>query len=205
MILSNENICKDLSTQKPLDYFIKKCMTHAKWPWFCELVTRVPPTAFCADYVHGIPHAHKCALIAFIIANELDLNIVDFNTLIYAAFFHDIGRRYYDNGKKHGVISSEKVSSFICEKDIVHMEQLKEALARHDDHAEPNDDNNAFLIWLRDIDSLDYLRLGMGEYTTQYLKTNVAKVLIKCVTELNILMYLDNHQFIYKLVHEVKI
>lgn len=203
MLLSNDNICQELSTQKSLDHFIKKCMTHTKWPWFCELVKSVPSTAFCSDYVHGIPHAHKCALIAFIIANELDLSIVDFNTLIYAAFFHDLGRRYYDNGKNHGIISAEKVASFICETDVVHMEQLKEALAKHDDRSLPSDDNNTFLVWLRDIDSLDYLRLGMGQYTTQYLKTNIAKTLIKCVTELNILMYLGNHQFIYNLVHEV--
>ena len=204
MLLSNNDIRQDLPAQKPLGYYIDKCKTHTRWSWFCELVNRVPPTAFCADHVHGIPHAHKCALIAFIIADELNLNTVDFNTLVYAAFFHDIGRKYYDNGKKHGVISSEKVASSICETDTVRMEQLKEALAKHDDRAEPNDDKNPFLLWLRDIDSLDYLRLGMGEYTTRYLKTKVAKALVTCVTELNVLMYLDDHQFIYKLTHEVK-
>ncbi len=204
MIQSNDNICQDPSTQKSLDYFIQKCMTHWKWPWFCELVKKVPATTFCSDFVHGIPHAHKCALLAFIIANELDLSIVDFNTLIYAALFHDVGRRYYDNGKKHGIISSEKIASFIDETDVVRMKQLKEALAKHDDRALAADNDNAFLIWLRDIDSLDYLRLGMGQYTTEYLKTNIAKTLVKCVTELNILMYLDD-QFINKLVHEVKI
>lgn len=71
ILLSNKNICLDLSTQKSLEYFVKKSMTHIRWPWFCELIKRVPSTVFCDDYVHGIPHAHKCALMAFIIANQM--------------------------------------------------------------------------------------------------------------------------------------
>lgn len=205
MIKASDNIKQELSTQKSLDYCIQKCKAHEKWTWFCELVKKVPPTVFCSDYVHGVSHAHKCALTAFFIANELDLNTVDFNTLVYAALFHDIGRRYYNDRRRHGIVSSEKIISFIDEKDVVHMEQLKEAVSKHDDYELTVDDDNSFLIWLRDIDSLDYLRLGMGQYTTKYLKTNIAKTLVKCSIELNIMMYLDNHQYIYKLVREVKI
>lgn len=118
---------------------------------------------------------------------------------MYAAFFHDVGRRYYDNGKKHGLISSEKVELFIDPSDTVHMWHLKDALEKHDDKLHSADEENVFLTWVRDLDSLDYLRLGISQFSTQYLKTNVAKTMVRLSLELNIYMYLDD-QFIINLI-----
>ena len=137
--------------------------------------------------------------MAFVMAMRLELSTKDFKTLVYAAFFHDVGRRYYDNGKKHGVISSEKIESFVDAKDDVHLWHLKDALAKHDDKPLPADEDNAFLTWVRDIDSLDYLRLGISQFSTRYLRTNVAQTMIRLSLELNIYMYLDD-QFIINLI-----
>lgn len=200
MMLCSDNISQNPLTQKSLEYYVRKCKVHPKWRWFCELIKRVPESEFCANRVHGLAHAQKCALTAFVFAIESDLRPIDLETLVYAAFFHDIGRRYFDEGKRHGLIGAEKVTSYIGENDFVYADLLKEALAKHDDSELPSDRNNRFLIWLRDIDSLDYLRLGMGRYTTRFLKTDAAKSLVKCVTELNIEMFLDDDRYIRNLI-----
>ena len=76
---------------------------------------------------------------------------------------------------------------------------MKDALAKHDDKPLPADEDNAFLTWVRDIDSLDYLRLGISQFSTRYLRTNVAQTMIRLSLELNIYMYLDD-QFIINLI-----
>lgn len=199
VIMANPNFPSDAINQKSATDFLEECPKHQLWPWFRSLLSRISPDSFCADYVHGIPHAHKCALMAFILATQLELSIKDLKTLVYAAFFHDVGRRYYDNGKKHGLISSEKVELYIDPSDTVHMWHLRDALEKHDDRPHPADEENIFLTWVRDLDSLDYLRLGISQFSTWYLKTNVAKTMVRLSLELNIYMYLDD-QFIINLI-----
>ena len=120
-----------------------------------------------------------------------------YQALVYAAFFHDVGRNYFFDGKKHGVISAEMIEHFVAPNEEVCWVQMKDALARHDDRKV--DDLNPFLIWLRDIDSLDYIRLGLGYFRTKYLKTAAAKAMVRFSMELNITMYSDD-QFIDKLI-----
>ena len=199
IIMANHNFPNDAIDQKTAITFLEECHNHQNWPWFVSLISRVTPDSFCPDYVHGIPHAYKCALMAFVMAVRLELSTKDFKTLVYAAFFHDVGRRYYDNGKKHGVISSEKIELFIDSNDEVHLWHLKDALSKHDDKPMPADEDNIFLTWVRDIDSLDYLRLGISQFSTRYLRTNVARTMIRLSLELNIYMYLDD-QFIINLI-----
>lgn len=160
MILANANIPQDALELPAAAHYLEKCKSHIYWKWFCELLTRISPKEFCSDYVHGIPHAYKCALMAFALAVELELEPKDFKTLVYAAFFHDVGRNYFLDGKKHGVISAEMIEHFVAPNEEVRWVQMKDTLARHDDRKV--DDINPFLTWLRDIDSLDYIRLGLG-------------------------------------------
>lgn len=197
MILANANIPKDALELPTATHYLEKCKGHIHWKWFCELLTRISPKDFCSDYVHGILHAYKCALMAFALAVELELKPKEFKTLVYAAFFHDVGRNYFLDGKKHGVISAKMIEHFVAPNEEVCWVELKDALARHDDRKV--DDINPFLTWLRDIDSLDYIRLGLGYFRTQYLKTAAAKAMIRFSMELNITMYLDD-QFIDKLI-----
>lgn len=199
IIMANPNFPDDAIKQKSVETYLQDCKKHPYWSWFSSLISRTSPDSFCLDYVHGIPHAYKCAFMAFVLAMQLELSTKDFKTLVYAAFYHDVGRRYYGNGKKHGVISSEKVDLFIDSADEVHLWHLKDALAKHDDKPQPADDDNVFLTWVRDLDSLDYLRLGISRFSTRYLKTNVAKTMIRLSLELNICMYLDD-QFIVNLI-----
>lgn len=199
IIMANPNFSNDAINQKTIEYYIQKCKKHPHWTWFSSLILRVTTDSFCSDYVHGIQHAYKCALMAFVFAMQLELPTKYFKTLVYAALYHDVGRRYYDNGRKHGVLSSEIVEVFIDLNDDIYLWHLKDALAKHDDKPLPSDEDNIILIWLRDLDSLDYLRLGLSKFSSRYLKTNVAKDMIRFSIELNIYFYLDD-RFMINLV-----
>lgn len=199
IIKSNINFPQDTFNQRSASSFLGKCQDNVNWPWFCSLITRTTNDTFCADYVHGIPHAYKCALMSFVLAMELELNTKDFKTLVYSAFFHDVGRKYNENGKKHGLLSSEKIDILIDPNDDVHLWNIKDALAKHDDSPLPSDEDNLFLIWIRDIDSLDYLRLGIPQFNAKYLKTDIARSMIRFSLELNIFVFLDV-QFIPRLI-----
>lgn len=201
IIMANSNFPSESINQKSTMTFLEECKRNRHWPWFVSLIAQTPSNSFCPDYVHGIPHAYKCALMSFVLAMKLDLPTKDFKTLVYAAFFHDVGRRYNENGKKHGLISSEKIDLFIDPKDDIHLWHIKDALAKHDDRPTPSDEDNSFLIWVRDIDSLDYLRLGLAQFNAGYLKNPIAKTMIRLSLELNILMYLDD-RFIWNFTKE---
>ncbi len=201
IIMATPNFPSDSVNQISAVSFIEECKKHLLWPWFISLIAKTPSESFCPDYVHGIPHAYKCALMAFILAMKLELTTKDFKTLVYAALFHDVGRSYNGNGKKHGLISSEKIEFFVDPNDDIHLLHLKNALAKHDAVPTVSDEDNPFLIWVRDIDSLDYLRLGLAQFNAEYLKTPIAKTMIRLSIELNILMYLDD-RFILNLTKE---
>ncbi len=191
IIKANPRIGFDAISQKSLPDYTEACRTHPLWPWFSSLLRSTRPEQFKNDIVHGIAHAHKCALMAFILAAEAGLPLTDFKTMVYAALFHDVGRNFYREGKSHGAIGSEIIQDYLQCDDAVHLAALKEAIEKHDDkHVKTN---NPFLIWLRDIDSLDYIRLGIGIYDTTHLKTDLAKSLVRLAIELNIHMYIDEH------------
>lgn len=199
IIMANSNFPKEALYQISASSYLETCQKHPNWLWFVSLLSGISPDAFCKDYVHGISHAYKCALMAFVFAMKLELPKKDLKTLVYAAFFHDMGRRYYENGKKHGVISSEKMDLFIDPNDELYIWHIKDALIKHNDKPIPTDEDNIFLIWVRDIDALDYLRLGIAQFKPQYLRTDVARTMIRFSLELNICMYLEE-KFIYNLI-----
>ena len=189
-ILGSISIPDYVVFQKPASCFLQKSYANPNWPWFCQLLSRIPANTFCDDVVHGLPHAFKCGLLAFALATEMKLDSTDLKTLIYASVFHDVGRNHYDNGKKHGIIGAELIDKYLDPDDTIIVDQLKEAIAKHDDneHSQGND----FLTWLKDVDSLDYVRLGMGQFDIRYLHTLAAKSMVRCSIELNILVFFDN-------------
>lgn len=196
ILLANPNFPPETIRQRSAASFIEECRGSCDWPWFASLIRSTEPGDFCRDRVHGLPHAHKCALMAFVLAMQLELDEKARKTLVYAALYHDVGRRYHDEGKPHGQISAEKIERFIRTGDEVYLLPLKHALARHEDRPAPSDTGNPFLPWLRSIDSLDYLRLGIRRFDPRHIRTGAAKALLRFSLELNILMYLDD-RFLY--------
>ncbi len=199
IIGANSNFPREVFFQESAETLLKECKNHQNWSWFGALVSKTPSIDFSPDFLHGIPHAHKCALLAFVLAMKLDLDTKDFKTLIYTALFHDTGRRCYDNGKAHGVISSERIEAYIESADEVNLELMKDAMAKHEDEPLPSDEDNSFLIWLRDIDSLDYMRLGIAKFNPRFLHCDMIKTMIRFALELNILVNSDS-RFVYNVI-----
>ena len=52
------------------------------------------------------------------------------------------------------------------------------------------EDEIRIIDWLRDADTLDYIRFGVRGFNPQLLKTEEAKKIIKVAMEINLYMYI---------------
>ena len=175
--------------QRSFHECIEIARSHPWWNWFAFYIKRANPHAFQSNVIHGITHGYKCALLAFILAIYKDLSETDSRTLVLSALYHDIGRNYYDNGRSHGQIGADIVSQYIDSAECIHQDKLIHAIRFHD--APEMVVTCDILQALKDVDTLDYLRLGFGEYNPNYLRTEEAKKMILFSLELNIYTYLD--------------
>ena len=116
-----------------------------------------------------------------------------------AALYHDIGRSYYDNGRSHGQIGADIVVQYINSNERIHWGKLIHAIRFHDAPEIFSQDKT--LRNLKDVDTLDYLRLGFGEYNPEFLREEESKKLILFSLELNIYTFIDANM-ILKLVSE---
>ena len=85
--------------------------------------------------------------------------------------------------------------------DCVNIYNVQYAIRFHDSLEVP--DTHETLKRLRDLDTLDYLRLGLALYNPRYLRTAVAQILVLFALELNIRIYL-NAETIFELINKEK-
>lgn len=192
---------KNISRTGQRDYCecIKTAKSSPWWDWFCAKIKQTNPKVFQANVIHGISHSYKCALMAFVLASFQRLDEIDTKTLVLAALYHDIGRSYYDNGRSHGQIGADIVVQYIDSNEHIHWEKLIHAIRFHDAAEIFSQDKT--LRNLKDVDTLDYLRLGFGEYNPEFLREEESKKLILFSLELNIYTFIDANM-ILKLVNE---
>jgi len=180
-----------------------ECMEAARsspwWGWFGCRIKQADPKAFQPNLIHGISHGYKCASMALVLASFEGLNEMDTKTFVLAALYHDIGRKYYDNGRSHGRIGADMVSQYIDPAECIHWEKLVNAIRFHDSPGTGLSTGWDILQRLRDVDTLDYLRLGFGGYRPEFLRTAQARELVRFSLELNMYTYLDA-DWILKLV-----
>ena len=152
-------------------------------------------TIYISDRIHGIKHAFRTALYMFLIGKNANVDEEFLNKMIIAGFAHDIGRKY-SNGEDHGKISATMLENILINvKDI---DILKKALIAHSipnyqlymDINIKNKDEIRIIDWLRDADTLDYIRFGVRGFNPQLLKTEEAKKVIKVAMEINLYMYI---------------
>lgn len=185
--------------QRSYNECIKAAKSSPWWNWFCECMKQANPKSFQSNWIHGITHSYRCALMALVLASFEELDEIDSKTLVLAALYHDIGRKYYDNRRSHGQIGADIVTRYINATECIHWERLISAIRFHDVPKE-------FVGWdtlqqLKDIDTLDYIRLGFGDYNPKFLRTAEAQKLICFALELNIYSYID-HNVILDLINE---
>lgn len=173
--------------------------SHPWWKWFASYIRQADPKLFQPNAIHGIPHGYKCAFLAFVFALKSKFSESEAKTLVLGGLYHDIGRMHYDRGRSHGRIGADIVSRYIPDDRDVLLADLANCIRFHDLRENPTD---SFLLRaLRDMDTLDYVRLGWGSFNPNYLCTKESRQLIQLSIELNIYCYFDQN-LILKLVSE---
>ena len=180
-----------IENQRSFDACVALSKSSPLWPWFRRVLAHADPSSFQPNPVHGFEHALKCALIGFVLAAAEGLDETETKTLVLAGLYHDIGRKYYERGRSHGQIGADKVTAYVDPEEQIPMDELKDAIRYHDvpDHKLPAMSNT--LLRLKDLDTLDYLRLGFGIYDPSILRTSEAGKLVRFALELNIRLYLQ--------------
>lgn len=185
--------------QLEFDKSVSFARSHPWWRWFSSYIRMADPNIFQPNEIHGISHGYKCAFFALIFALNTKLSENEAKTLVLGGLYHDIGRLYYDQGRSHGQIGADIIVKFIPNDPDVLIEDLKNCIRFHDLKEDISD--NFLLQALRDMDTLDYLRLGWGNFNPNYLRNRESKQLVQFAIELNIYCYFDP-EFILKQLSE---
>lgn len=191
----------ETENQRGFEECLALCRNSPWWPWFRAVLTRTDPGIFQPNPVHGAAHAFKCALMGLVMAAAGDLAEREAKTLVLAGLYHDIGRMYDEQGRSHGRIGADRVGAHLDPQERILAEELKDAIRYHDVPDRKCPEAGGTLPRLKDLDTLDYLRLGFGEYDPGILRTAEAGRLVLFALELNICMYL-RPDTIHKIIQE---
>jgi hypothetical protein len=194
-------VAKQFTENEQLEFnkSVSFAKSHPWWRWFSSYIRLADPKIFQPNVIHGILHGYKCAFFALMFALNRKLSENEAKTLVLGGLYHDIGRVYYARGRSHGRIGADIVVKYIPNDSDVLLEELKNCIRFHDLKEAPSD---SFLLQaLRDMDTLDYLRLGWGDFNPNYLQNKESKKLVQFAIELNIYCYFDSY-FILKLLSE---
>ena len=177
--------------------YIKSIKHNNLWNWYCNFIEALDKKDFCLDPVHGVEHALKCSLLAFIMGDMIDMTDGNLKALIIAATYHDIGRKYNIEGKSHGEISALKLKESLFSDCPMEYSNVQFAIRNHEKRNISS--KNELLLRLQDVDSLDYMRLGFGKFNSCFLVTKEARALVRACLELNICMFY-NKEIIKKII-----
>jgi hypothetical protein len=194
-------VAKQFTENEQLEFnkSVSFAKSHPWWGWFSSYIRLADPKIFQPNVIHGILHGYKCAFFALMFALNRKLSENEAKTLVLGGLYHDIGRVYYDRGRSHGRIGADIVVKYIPDDADVLLEDLKNCIRFHDLKEAPSD---SFLLQaLKDMDTLDYLRLGWGDFNPNYLRNKEAKQLVQFAIELNIYCYFDPY-FVLKMLSE---
>lgn len=157
------------------------------------------------SYLHGFMHNERVVFFGYLISIFKHLNEEDFEIVMDACKYHDIGRHNDNVDDIHGLIAANKVENIVGKKDIYskgeNLNLLKCAIDFHsaidesievilDNHG-INDKQRAVKICniLKDADALDRVRITMGKNTSsldvKYLREKESIFLIKIAHQLN--------------------
>lgn len=155
---------------------------------------------------HGMHHNIRVAFFAYIISSSENINEIDFNIIMEACKYHDIGRQNDLEDKMHGKRSAEKIN-FLEEKySEEEQNYLKTIITCHslnDKEFEKVANKNKIKDMerckkmheiLKDSDGLDRVRLHYPYVNIKYIRTKTAKKIIPFAHELfyNYNMILNN-------------
>ena len=155
---------------------------------------------------HGMHHNIRVAFYAYIISSSENISEVDFNIIMEACKYHDIGRQNDLEDKMHGKRSAEKIS-FLEEKyskdELNYLKTIITCHSLNDKDFEKIAVKNKIKDIercrkmheiLKDSDGLDRVRLHYPYVNIKYIRTKTAKKMIPFAHELfyNYNMILNN-------------
>lgn len=140
------------------------------------------------DSIHGLLHAKRVLLLAFIIGLYEGLDSDDMEVVLTAAKYHDIGRTHDNYDEIHGILSFNKMLQLeLVDKEMDDIHILQFIIENHcvdDERGLENLDNypiedkaRAIYLYqiLKDADGLDRVRLG--DMDIKYLRLPISKKL----------------------------
>lgn len=153
-------------------------------------------TKLYKSQIHGLNHNIRVLLFAFIISEMEQLNEANFNIILDAAKYHDIGRINDLRDDKHGKRSSENLlflkdkyseTDFNILKTIIECHSVDDndfvSIARNNKIIEI-DRCKKLLDILKDSDGLDRVRLEFPYIKIDLIRTETAKKLVLFAYEL---------------------
>lgn len=160
---------------------------------------------YMKDKMHGIEHAVRTAIYMLLIGKIANVDQRFLETMLITAFAHDIGRKY-SKTQEHGIIGAQILSEVIKINND-DMEMIQKAITAHSIENwnlymkinSKDEKENKLLLWLKDVDTLDYIRFGVRGYNPNLLRTMEAKKLVKFAAQLNFYMYIypnDNYRLL---------
>ena len=167
---------------------LDECKKHPLWGWFLSTLRKTDNSLFKDDVVHGVEHAKKCAILAFMLSCKAAACERQTKNTVYAALYHDIGRTCCAYGKSHGQCGAERLRTLFLPFKDWDMDIVCRAIALHDGPQGAGD--GVVLEAVREADCLDYMRLGFGIYDASRLATAEGRDMLRFALELNIASYM---------------
>ena len=167
---------------------LDECKKHPLWGWFLSTLRKTDNSLFKDDVVHGVEHAKKSAILAFMLSCKAEACERQTKNTVYAALYHDIGRTCCAYGKSHGQCGAERLRTLFLPFKDWDMDIVCRAIALHDGPQGAGD--GVVLEAVREADRLDYMRLGFGIYDASRLATAEGRDMLRFALELNIASYM---------------
>lgn len=196
-------ICCPTSYDYELFHILSYIKKSPYWSIFKLIIEKVDKSLFMDDKIHGFQHCLRCAIYIFAIGNMLNVSERTMYILVYAALFHDVGRTQNGIDTIHGEIAAQRLTEYIPDclpeyigviQAAIHSHCLKDESISTDILRIYTQDSSLeeyqFVTnLLKDVDSLDYIRLGIPNYNTKYLHNNASYNLVISAIELNLLFF----------------
>jgi len=194
-ILDGNKRLKTILNSYPNQISLNELFSNSEFKIIQELYYKFQ-TIYMKDKMHGIEHALRTAIYMFLIGKIADVEKEFLKVMLITAFAHDIGRKY-SNNEEHGLISA-KILHLVMPEQTSYIDIMKKAITAHSinnyklylEINSSNEKEKNLLLWLKDADTLDYIRFGIGEYNLNLLKTKEAKKLVKIAAQLNMYMFI---------------
>ena len=194
------NAIEELEKQflEKLDYksILEKITNSVYLDKYLYLMKNLESNILYKSYIHGINHNIRVSLLALIISMYEKIPLKDFELIIEATKYHDIGRTNDSEDKEHGFKSSqiiEFLKDTYGENEMNYLKTIIQCHSLNDDlfyeiAVKNNIDDiercRKMFNVLKDADGLDRVRLEWPLIKFELIRTQTAKKLIPFAYEL---------------------